>query len=99
MQRRAAGDPQGAGLEGLVFLEQFDGFVFHLELAAGDFQQAQAEFGGEDGAFVAVKKLDLEAPFELAHVIGKGGLGETEFIRRLGETTVCGDGVEGPELR
>lgn len=75
-----------------------DEFVGAGEKDAGTGQDLYAGAGGGDAAAGAVQQVRPEKAFETGEGAGDGGLGDAEFVRRVGEAAVVDDGDQAPQL-
>ena len=78
--------------------QQLERLRFRLELALGDGEELAPHVGQRHAGGRPGEQLHAIGLLELPHMVGNGGLGEPQRLRRAGETAVHGNGVEGLEL-
>ncbi len=69
-----------------------------LELALGDGEELAAHVGERDARRRAGEELHAIGLLQLAHMVGDGGLGQPQRLRRAGESAVHGNRMKGLEL-
>ena len=91
-------DPQMAGPETTRFVEIVRRFLLVGEQAPHDVEQAAAGLGQLDAPAAAEEQLDPELALQRLHLGRDGGLADSQFARRGGETQPLSHRVEGSEL-
>ena len=78
--------------------QQLQRLRLRLELALGDGEELAPHVGQRHAGGRPGEKLHAIGLLELPHMVGHGGLGQAQRLRRARESAMHGDGVKGLEL-
>ena len=98
MHCRIGDDPQRAGRKRPRFRQQFQRLRLDLEKTVGDVEQPSARCRQRHLFLSAVEQDDIIFLLQLAHLVGKCGLGQVQALGRPRKAAMDGDVVKRTQL-